>query len=45
MTYLIEEDAGRFRNHGEQVKDGNITIFIAPSEKWFRILWINYLTG
>ena len=33
MTYLIEEDAGRFRNHGEQVKDGNITIFIAPSEK------------
>ena len=33
MTYLIEEDAGRFRNNGEQVKDGNITIFIAPSEK------------
>lgn len=33
MTYLIEEDAGRFGNHGEQVKDGNITIFIAPSEK------------
>ena len=33
LTFLIEDDAGKFRNHGEQVKDGNRTIFVAPSEK------------
>lgn len=38
MTFLIEDDAGKFRNHGEQVKDGNVTIFIAPSEKMVPIL-------
>ena len=32
MTYLIEEDSGRFRNHGEGVYDVDKYIFMAPSE-------------
>ncbi len=32
MTYLIEEDSGRFRNHGEGVYDVDKCIFMAPSE-------------
>lgn len=33
MTFLIEEESGRFRSHGEGVYDGDRCIFIAPSEK------------
>ena len=28
----IEEDAGKFRNHGECVRDGDRIIFVAPPE-------------
>lgn len=30
LTFLIEKDAGKFRNHGEAVYDGDIEIFMAP---------------
>ena len=30
LTFLIEDDAGKFRNHGEAVYDGNVQIFMAP---------------
>lgn len=33
MTFLIEEESGKFRSHGECVKDGDKVIFVAPSEK------------
>ena len=33
MTYLIEEDAGKFRNHGEAVYDGDVEIVMAPPHK------------
>lgn len=32
MTYLIENDAGKYRNHGEGVFDGEKVIFVAPPE-------------
>lgn len=32
LTYLIEEDAGRYRNHAEGVFDGDKVIFVAPPE-------------
>ena len=33
LTFLLEKDAGKFRNHGEAVYDGNIKIFVAPPHK------------
>lgn len=30
LTFLIEKDAGKFRNHGECVRDGDVVIFVAP---------------
>ena len=33
MTYLIQKDAGNFRNNPEGVFDGEVCIFMAPSEK------------
>ncbi len=30
LTFLIEDDSGKFRNHGEAVYDGDIQIFMAP---------------
>ena len=30
LTFLIEKDAGKFRNHGECVRDGDRIIFVAP---------------
>ena len=33
MTFLIEEENGKFRSHGEGVYDGDKCIFVAPSEK------------
>ena len=33
MTFLTVEDSGKFRNHGECVRDGDTVIFVAPPEK------------
>ena len=33
LTFLIEKDAGKVRNHGEAVYDGDIQIFMAPPYK------------
>lgn len=33
LTFLIEKDSGKFRNHGEAVYDGDVEIFMAPSHK------------
>ena len=33
LTFLIEKDSGKFRNHGEAVYDGNVEIFMAPPHK------------
>ena len=33
LTFLIEKDAGKFRNHGEGVYDGDICIFTCPPHK------------
>ena len=30
LTFAIEDDCGKFRNHGEAVYDGDIPIFVAP---------------
>lgn len=30
LTFAIENDSGKFRNHGEAVYDGDIQIFMAP---------------
>ena len=32
LTFLIEKDAGKFRNHGECVRDSERIIFVAPPE-------------
>ena len=32
LTFLVEKDAGKFRNHGEGVRDGDKIIFVAPPE-------------
>lgn len=32
LTFLNEKDAGKFRNHGECVRDGEKIIFVAPPE-------------
>ena len=33
LTFLVEKDAGKFRNHGEAVYDGKVEIFMAPPHK------------
>lgn len=38
LTFLIEKDAGKFRNHGECVRDGDRIIFVAPPENMVNIL-------
>ena len=30
LTFAIEDDSGKFRNHGEAVYDGDVQIFMAP---------------
>ena len=51
MTFLIEEDAGRFRNHGEGVYDGDDLIFMCPPAKMVGTLmdnlfeWMNKAKG
>lgn len=32
MTYLIDDESGKYRNHGEGVFDGDKVIFVAPPE-------------
>ena len=32
LTYLIDEESGEYRNHGEGVFDGDKVIFVAPPE-------------
>lgn len=32
ITYLTDEESGRYRNHGEGVFDGNQVVFVAPPE-------------
>ena len=41
LTFLIEKDAGKFRNHGEAVYDGDIQIFMAPPYKMVPTLMDN----
>jgi len=41
MTFLIEEDAGRYRNHGEGVYDGDELIFMCPPSKMVGTLMDN----
>ena len=38
LTFAIEDDAGKFRNHGEAVYDGDIQIFMAPPHTMVPIL-------
>lgn len=33
LTFLVEKDAGKFRNHGEAVYDGNVEVFMAPPHR------------
>lgn len=33
LTFAIEDDSGKFRNHGEAVYDGDVEIFMAPPHK------------
>lgn len=33
LTFLVEKDAGKFRNHWEAVYDGNVEIFMAPPHR------------
>ncbi len=41
LTFAIEDDSGKFRNHGEAVYDGDIQIFMAPSHKMVPMLMDN----
>lgn len=41
MTFLIEDDAGKFRNYGEGVYEGEKCIFMAPPENMVPILMEN----
>lgn len=41
LTFAIEDDSGKFRNHGEAVYDGNIQIFMAPRHPMVPILMDN----
>lgn len=41
LTFAIEDDSGKFRNHGEAVYDGNIQIFMAPPHRMVPALMDN----
>lgn len=47
LTFAIEEDSGRFRNHGEGVYDGDVCIFTCPPHTMVPVLmedlfeWMN----
>ena len=38
LTYLIDEESGKYRNHGEGVFDENRIIFVAPPENMVPVL-------
>ena len=44
LTFLIEKDAGKFRNHGEGVYDGDICIFTCPPHRLVPTLMDNLFT-
>ena len=41
LTFAIEDDSGKFRNHGEAVYDGDVQIFMAPSHRMVPTLMDN----
>ena len=41
LTLAIEDDSGKFRNHGEAVYDGDIQIFMAPPHRMVSTLMDN----
>ena len=47
MTFLVEEESGKFRTHGEGVYDGDVLIFMCPPAKMVNTLmeqlfdWLN----
>ena len=41
LTFAIEEDSGKFRNHGEAVYDGDVQIFMAPPHRMVPTLMDN----
>ncbi len=41
LTFAIEDDSGKFRNHGEAVYDGDVQIFMAPSHRMVSTLMDN----
>ena len=51
LTFAIEDDNGKFRNHGEAVYDGDVQIFMAPPHTMVPILmdnlfnWMNEVKG
>lgn len=45
LTFAIEDDNGKFRNHGEAVYDGDIQIFMAPPHRMASALMDNLYTS
>ena len=41
LTFAIEDDSGKFRNHGESVYDGDVQIFMAPPHRMVPALMDN----
>ena len=41
LTFAIEKDSGKFRNHGEAVYDGDVQIFMAPTHRMVPTLMDN----
>jgi Fic family protein len=41
LTFAIEDDSGKFRNHGEAVYDGDVQIFMAPPHTMVPVLMDN----
>lgn len=41
LTFAIEDDSGKFRNHGEAVYDGDIQTFMAPPHRMVQTLMDN----
>ena len=45
MTYLVDDESGKYRNHPEGVFDGERVIFIAPPSDMIHTLMNDYLIG
>ena len=41
LTFAIEDDSGKYRNHGESVYDGDVQIFMAPPHRMVPTLMDN----